>query len=405
MATSTPKPGGAKPKRAKRPAKRKTAKVDAAPAEEEIIVRQEEPPRTNALAMLQRGVVRQSDVTDFLRQLIMLLEAGTPLLKSLRVLSERGKRPERKALVADIMQYVEAGNPLWQSFDRHPRYFDTVFVNLVKASEASGTLVTVLKRLTAYRQERALLAKRVRASLIYPVLLVLACFGVTLVLSFFVVPEFESIFRQMNATIPAMTLQFFAASHLFNTFWWLPLVIVLGLFIAYKGWFVRSPVRRLMADRFKLRIPVVGNIIHKNAVVELSRTMSLLLRSGLSMLSTLELTRSAIHNRAVAESLQAVRSSVEQGAGLEAPLREAADVIPDVVTDMFVTGEETGSVDQVAEQIADVYEEEVQIAVAGLGEALLPFFIIVIAVVVILLVLSLYYPIISMIGEISSGGV
>jgi type IV pilus assembly protein PilC len=390
-------------KRARRTGKGRTATLAGPRDEEEIVVRTGEPRRGSLWSILQMGTVRQYEITNFLRQLIMLLDAGTPLLKSLKTLSHRGQSPAIRGLVSDIAQYVEGGNPLWQSFDRHPRYFDTVFVNLIKASEASGTLTTVLRRVTEYRQKRELLTKRVRGAMIYPALLVIACFGVLLLLTNFVVPQFGEMFVKQNIEIPRGTQIFLAASDFLRVWWWTPVLAVILLVALYKAWFVRNPLRRLWADRIKLRIPITGPIVHKNAIVELTRTMSLLLRSGLSMMATLDLTRNAIHNRAVALSLQAVRDSVEQGGGLEAPLRASSDVIPAVVTDMFVTGEEAGSVDKIAEQIADVYEEEVKIAVDGLGEALQPVFTIIIGLVIIVLFVSLFYPIISMIENISGG--
>lgn len=391
--------------RVRRGAKKKTTTVVAERQEDDVILRAEEADPATVWGAIKRGTVRHADVTVFLRQLIMLLEAGTPILKSLKALSQRGNNAALRAMVADIAQYVEAGNPLWQCFDRMPRYFDEVFVNLIKASEASGTLVTVLRRLVDYRENRELLRKRVRGAMAYPVVLVLVCVGVMLLITKFVVPEFKAMFEQQSIEIPAATEWFMWGADLFGTWWWTPIAVIVALWAVYRFWFIRNEVRRLAADRFKIKIPIIGPILHKNAIVEMTRTMSLLLRSGLSMMSTLNLTRKAIHNRAVAESLQGLRDSVEQGGGLEAPLRAASDVIPHVVADMFVTGEESGRVDAVAEQIADVYEEEVKIAVTSLGEILQPVFTILIGAVVVCLFIALFYPIVSMIESITAAGV
>lgn len=374
------------------------------PVLERVVKRTSEVPVAPAVPVLQRGTVRHSDVTHFLRQLIMLLEAGTPILKSLRALSERGERAATRSLVGDIALYVESGNPVWQAFDRHPRYFDTVFVNLIKASEASGNLVPVLKRVTEYREQREMLTKRVRGAMWYPGLLVFACFGVMLLLTKFVVPEFAEMFHKANLPIPEATQKFLAVSDFFAVFWWVPMIAVVALFLVYKLWFVRSPVRRLFADRWKIKIPVIGPILHKNALVELTQTMAMLLRSGLSMMAALDLTRNAIHNRAVAQTLQSMRDSIEQGGSLEAPMRANAQVIPPVVTDMFVTGEETGRVDQVCAQIAQVYEEEVEIAVNTLGESLQPIFTVIIGIAVMILFVALFLPLVSMVNQLGNAG-
>ncbi|MCC6143180.1 MAG: type II secretion system F family protein [Candidatus Hydrogenedentes bacterium] len=350
---------------------------------------------------LRSNTVRSVDITIFVRQLIMLLEAGTPILKSLKTLARRGQRPGVRALVADIAEYVEMGNPLWQAFDRHPKYFDTVFVNLIKASEASGTLVPVLRRVVEYREERELLHKRVRGALIYPVILLTGCLAVLLLLSYFVIPQFESMYERAGVEIPGYTQGFLAASHWFAAWWWALILGIVLLVVIYKLWWVRHPVRRLAADRWKLRIPVIGQVIHKHALVEMTRTLSLLLKSGLSMMATLDLTRKAIHNRAVAQSLQRMRDSVERGGGLEEPMRQSERVIPPVVTDMFVTGEESGRLDLIAQQIADTYEEDVKIAVNNMGELLQPIITVIIGGIVVFLFVVLFLPIISMIDQLN----
>lgn len=421
MATSKE---GAAPVRRKRAAKKTVtvlegsssiAPLETAPIEQEAPVQR---PRTATApsvyaqdpappqqSFLTRGTVRSADVTVFLRQLIMMLDAGTPILRALKTLSKRGERAAARALVADIAGYVEQGNTLWQAFDRHPRYFDSVFVSLIKAAEASGTLTTVLRRMVEYREKRELMTKRVRGAMIYPVVLLIACMGVLWLLTYFVVPEFKAMFEKAGLDIPNYTQVFLNISDVIASKFWVPIAALIVLAVIYNVWWVRNPLRRLRSDRVKLMLPVVGKILHKNAIVEMTRTMALLLRSGLSMMATLDLTRAAIHNRAVAEALQGVRDSVEQGGGLEEPLRRASGVIPPVVTDMFVTGEETGRVDAIAEQIAAVYEEEVEIAVGTIGELIQPIFTVIIGLAVMGLFFCLFLPLVSMIEQISSAGV
>ena len=398
MATTAGK-SGTEPKRVRRTAPRRRAAVESAVPDNSVVLRPEPIPAAGGL--LSAGGARYADVTAFLRQLIMLLEAGTSILKSLKALSQRGERPTMRVMVAGITESVEAGNPLWMAFDRYPRHFDTVFVNLIKASEASGTLTTVLRRLVDYREERELLRKRVRGAMVYPVLLLLALFGAMIVITSFVVPVFADFFSRAGLYIPAPTRFLIQASAVVRVWWWLPIAAFLALVFAYKFWYVRDPVRRITADRIKLRIPVIGPIIHKNAIVELSRTLGLLLQSGLSMMATLDLTRNVIHNRAVAETLQAMRNSVERGGGLEEPLRRSA-VIPPVVSDMFVTGEESGRVDDVARQIAEVYEQEVRIAVESLGEAVQPIFTVIVGVFVLILFVSLFLPMVHLIDQLGT---
>jgi len=406
MATKGDKRGApAKRVRATTKKKASTAKKKAAAApriEEAVFTPTEEAPRPPS-QFFQTTSVRSGDITVFLRQLIMMLEAGTPLLRSLKTLAERSQKAAVRALVGDIAAYVEMGNPLWQAFERHPKYFDTVFVNLIKASEASGTLSTVLLRTANYRERRALLISRVRAGMLYPAILVFVCFGVLLFISKMIIPEFENLFSKFDVEIGGWTRFFMGASRAFGDYWWVGVLAIVALVLAYKLWYVQHPLRRLVADRVKLKLPIVGPILLKNAVVEFTRTLAMLLKSGLSMMASLELCRNAIRNRAFANTLQGMRDSVEQGRGLEDPMRAAADIIPPVVTDMVVTGEETGRLDGVAEQIADTYEEEVNIAVVSLGDALQPILTLILGVIVGLVILSVGIPLISMIEQLGAG--
>ncbi|NIA12614.1 MAG: hypothetical protein GWP08_00945 [Nitrospiraceae bacterium] len=394
------KPTTAK-KRAAAPRAKKRA---AAPrVKKEAVVAAPASPLAKPSQFMAATSVRYGDITAFLRQLIMLLEAGTPLLRSLKTLSERGEKSSVRALVADIAQYVEMGNPLWEAFDRHPKYFDTVFVNLIKASEASGTLVTVLQRLTSYREQRDLLRKRVRAGMLYPAILVLVCAGVIVFIAKVIIPEFRSMFDKFDISLSGWTRGLMGGIQFVGDFWWLGALAAIVLVLVYKLWYVQNPLRRLKADHAKLKVPIVGKILLKNATVEFTRTMAMLLRSGLSMMATLELVRNAIHNRAYAQTLQSMRDSVEAGEGLEKPMRAAADIIPPVVADMMVTGEESGRLDRIAEQIADTYEEEVNIAITTLGDALQPILTIVLGIIVGLVVLSVGIPLISMIEQLGAG--
>ncbi len=348
--------------------------------------------------------VRRKDITVFLRQLVMLIEAGTPLLKSLKTLSRRLENRAVRNMVQDIAEQVENGNPLWQAFERHPHeYFDTVFVALVKASEASGTLVDTLRRQTEYYERREMLRRRVMTALVYPAVLVVLCGAVLFIMAKFVVPAFQEIFEgALEVSLPPFTKGLISVIQ-FLTSWPVLIVIaaLIGLYVLYWVW-QRSPVNRLLADRIKLRLPIIGRISQKYAIAQMTSSLAMLLRSGLSMMVTLDLTRSAIHNQAVAQVLQRVRSSVEQGSGIEEPLRAEPKVIPPVVTDMLVTGEESGQLDRVASHIAETYEEEVQIDIATLTDLLPVFLVVVLGVAVLMLVLGFFLPLISSIDQLTS---
>jgi type IV pilus assembly protein PilC len=351
------------------------------------------------------GFARTSkrQVNAFLRELIMLLEAGTPILKSLHTLESRS-RGGLRLMIVDITEFVEQGNPLWQALERHPREFTTVDVNLVKASEASGNLVVVLQRIVEYRERRELLLKRVRGAMVYPVILLIVAIGVFALITQFVLPQFQGIFAKLGKDLPANTKALLRFADLMANTWWIVVLVILALGVVYAVLRHFSAVWRMRLDRWKFFIPVVGPILKSYAVVQLTRSLALLLKSGMSMMTTLDLTRNTITNRAMANVVAQVHDSVERGAGIEPPLRDNSGIVPPVVTDMLVTGEESGQIDKISEQIADQYQEEVNIRVATIGEALVPIVTVFIGLIVGGLAVSLFYPLINMIQQIGSNG-
>lgn len=358
------------------------------------------------VARTTRGV-RGKDITVFLRQLIMLLEVGTPVVKALKSLSQRGEHQAIRSLVAGITDHVESGNPLWQAFAREKKYFPPVFVALIQASEASGTLTTVLNRLVTYREEREMMEKRVKGALMYPVVLLAVCFAVVVIISKVVIPEFVSMFETFDIPLNAYTSGFIGASSFVGTFWWLIVAVAVGIVAAYRYWWINDPLRRLATDRLKLRLPISGAIARRNAVIDFTRTFSLLQRSGMTMMATLELCRKTVRNRALSVAIQQMKDSVERGEGLESQLRSAErrKLLPGVVVDMLITGEETGTMDTIADQIADKYEEEVKILVDTLGEAVQPVLTLFMGGIVALIALALFSPLVEMINRIASEGI
>jgi len=351
-----------------------------------------------------RGHIRNRDITVFLRQLIMMFEAGTPILKALKSLSRRGENKTMRTLVGGIAEYVEAGNPLWQAFAREGRAFSPVEVNLIKAAEASGSLPAVLKRIADYREERERLTKQLQVAMIYPVVLVAVAFTVLVVFAIWVMPAFRDILEQMNAKINGYSAFVMGLGDLFAMWWWIFPVGAIGAYCLYRFWWVRDPMRQLAADKLKLRVPIFGEFARKRATIEFLRTFAMLLRSGVSMMPTLDLCKNSASNRAYIGVIQDMRDSIEAGEGLEAPLRKAEKdkYLAGVVVDMLLTGEESGGLERVADQIASTYEEEIEVGTSALKEAITPIFVVLLGIVVAGIMLALFLPLISMIEAISS---
>ncbi|MBN4046706.1 type II secretion system F family protein [bacterium AH-315-P07] len=428
MATTASNSGAAKKKAVKkkvvkkRVVKKKVAKkkvaakrqVDAPDVEsvdlEESAVSLAEPMIRSAAAVqetITTGAtksVRSKDITAFLRQLIMMLEAGTPILKALKSLSHRGEHKGIRSLVSGIADYVEAGNPLWQAFAREGKHFSSIYVSLIKAAEVSGSLTMVLRRLVDYRDKREQMRKRLIVAMIYPTVISVVAFVIVWLLSHFLIPEFVKMFKEINLPLEGFTGFILNTCTVIGSYWTLLAVVVFtfGGF-AFLQWWVLSPLRRVMLDRLKFKIPIAGQITQGSVVAEFARTFAMLQRSGVLMMSTLELCRNSATNRAFAGSLQDMRDSVERGDGLEGPLRDAekAGFLPGVVVDMLITGEETGSMDTIADQLADSYEEEVDLLVDGLKEALQPIFVVGIGFVVGSIVIALFLPLVKMIEQMS----
>ena len=351
--------------------------------------------------------VRRRDVTAFLRQLIMMIEAGTPILKALKTLSTRGGRAGIRGMVAGMTEYVESGNPLWQAFAREDRNFSSVDVSLIKASEASGTLTTVLTRIVSYREQHERMERRVRGAMIYPSVVGFACFAAVVLIAKFVIPEFEGIFKTFDIEITGYSKTMIGIYKFVADWWWLMIIVVAVLYAVNRAFLMSSPLHRIRMDRLMLRLPVVGSLQQRWAIADFMRTFSLMMKSGLSMMSTLDLCRDSIRNRAYSDAIQEMRDSVERGEGLEQPLRtaERKGLLPPVVTDMLLTGEDTGTLDTISSHIADTYEEEVTMAVATIGEAVQPIITIFMGAVVLTLAVGLFGPLVQMIEKISAAGV
>lgn len=349
------------------------------------------------------GRVRSREMTAFLRQLVMLVESGTPLTGGLRKLSERTSSRDLRELIADVRDYVEAGNPLWQAFERHPKYFPAVSVNLVKAGEASGTVPTVIQRLIEYRERSESLRQRVARALVYPAIVVVAAVGFMFVVSKLVIPAFQEMFAEVNLEVPPLTRAVIGIAHIVGDYWLLWLILLIALVVVYKM-YAATPGGRMAVDRCKLKLPLVSRIATSAAVAEFARSFALLLRSGVSILVTLDLIKDSMHNRAFGESLRLVRDSLERGEGLELPLRQN-EFVPPIVTDMLATGEESGTLDSISDRIADIYEDDLQGALDTISSLIEPVLAIGLGVIVLILVLTLFLPYVSMIDQITGAGI
>jgi type IV pilus assembly protein PilC len=346
------------------------------------------------------GRVKEEIITSFLRQLVMLLEAGVTLLRGMNTLAERTSNKTFRSVLKDVADRIESGNTLWQSLSYHPKYFSHLFVSIVRAGESSGTLTEILNRLAEYREKKSLLRRQVRSALAYPFVVFLASIAILILFLIVVVPEFESLFESFEIELPAITKIALGFSHALVSLWWLWILIIAGV-VAGVWSLARTPVGRFRIDYFKLRAPIFGEVITKKVVADFAHTFATLLNAGISILETLDLTKEAVGNKAFAQDLQQVRESIERGEGLEKPLRRSK-VVPPLVTDMLATGEESGALERVSRQMAQIFEQEVETAVTTLRSLIEPIMILALGLIVLFLTLSFFWPYVSLIEQITT---
>jgi type II secretory pathway component PulF len=347
-----------------------------------------------------KGRVSEEEITLLLRQLVMLLEAGVPLLRAMNTLASRTSNRNFGTVLKDVAERIEAGNTLWQSLSYHPRYFNHLFVSIIKAGETSGTLTEIMTHLADYREKKMIMRKQVRSAIAYPFVIFLASVAILALFLIVVIPEFENMFSSFDIELPLITKGALAFSHGLVTFWWLWLLLIAGI-VALVISYGRTPGGRLQIDYIKLRMPVFGEVMTKKVVADFAHTFATLLNAGISILETLDLTKEAVGNTAFAKDLQQVRESIERGEGLEKPLRRSK-VVPPLVTDMLATGEESGSLERVSRQMANIFEREVETAVNTLRSLIEPVMILGLGLVVLFLTLSFFWPYISLIDQVTA---
>jgi type IV pilus assembly protein PilC len=343
--------------------------------------------------------VKLKDLTIFARQFATMINAGVSMVRSLNILAEQSENKTLQKALHDIRDQVEQGQSLSDSMARFPKLFDNLFCGMIKAGEAGGVLDAVLLRIAGFLENQNRLNTQVKSAMAYPLTVMFFAIIISGVMLMFIVPMFAGMFEQMGAKLPAFT-QLLVDLSKWLTSWqalFIP-VIVFGISYAYK--FINStPKGAFMIDNYKMKLPVLGDLIRKVSVARFSRTLGTLLKSGVPLLQALEIVRDSIGNLVVASAMEDVRISVSEGEGLAKPL-ERAGVFPPMVVQMVAIGEETGAIDAMLEKIADFYDEEVEAAVHALTSMLEPIMMVVIGGIVGSIVIGMYLPIFDIVNKI-----
>lgn len=332
-----------------------------------------------ARLLAPRKVTREQTIA-FTRDLANLISAGLPLDRAFELLVGLADTGPLAALLQDLRDRVRGGKSLSQALTEHPKQFDRLFVNMVRAGEASGTLGPVLERISEFQERSAELRSSVQSALMYPMVLIGVAVVAVLTMIFFVVPKFESTFRQFGKALPPATENLLALSHWMKTDGWMLLVGAAALYILIRGR-LRTPQGLLAWHRRKLKLPVLGDLFSKIEVARLARTLGTLLGNGVSLLPALTIVKDTVDNRALANSLEGVLVRLKAGQGFARPLMETG-LYPKLAVHMVAVGEETGRLDAMLLKVAQVYDVEVNTALKRALGLMEPILILTLAVVV-----------------------
>jgi type IV pilus assembly protein PilC len=346
------------------------------------------------------GSVSSKLLTQFTRQLSTLINAGLPILRSLRILEQQQKPGAMRLAIRYVADDVEGGATLSEAMSRHPRAYDRLYTNMVRAGEVGGVLDTILQRLADFMERSEALKRKVRGAMIYPAAVITFACGVMGLLLTFVIPKFQEIFRDMGSRLPRITVLLLSSSAWVTSGGWMVLLgMPVGLWML--GRLIRtSSGGRYIMDQKNLHTPILGKILGKTSIARFSRTLGTLLAAGVPILEALTVTAETAGNEVYARALGRVREAIREGESFATPLRTARIVDP-MVVNMIDVGEETGELDKMLTKIADTYDDEVETLVSNLTSLLEPVMIIFLGLIVGTIVIALFMPMVAMIQGMS----
>jgi len=350
------------------------------------------------------GRVSNKQLTQFTRQMSTLQDAGLPILRSLRILEGQTKPGVLKNALQDIIEDVEAGSTLSEAMEKHPKAFDRLYVHTVRAGEAGGVLDQILSKLADFKEKAMALRRRVVGAIVYPAMVISFAAIILIFIMLFIVPKFEEIFGKFDIKggLPAPTQMLIDFSNFIGDHWWLIPIVPIGLYAALK--LVRATQGgRTALDWLKMKTPIVGSIVNRQAIATFARTLGTLIASGVPILEALNITRETVGNAVVAKALANVHDSIREGESIAGPLRESGVVDP-IVVNMVDVGEETGELDKMLVKVADTYDDEVDHLVGSLVSALEPVMIIFLGGSIGFIVIALFLPLVELIQKVGQKG-
>lgn len=339
--------------------------------------------------------ITPKDIAIFSRQLATMIGAGVPLVQGLDIVGRGHENPAMQELLLSVKADIEGGSNLTDALSKHPRYFDALFCNLVRAGEHAGILDSLLDKIATYKEKTEALKGKIKKALFYPTAVVIMAVIVTSILLLFVVPTFQNLFNSFGANLPAFTQMVINLSEWMQHWWWLVLLGMIACVTAFTQAKRRSRGFVEFLDRSVLKIPVIGEILNKAAIARFARTLGTMFAAGVPLVEALDSVAGATGNSVYTKAVNRVRENVSTGQQLQLSMQQTG-LFPNMVVQMVAIGEESGALDSMLGKVADFYEEEVDNAVDGLSSLLEPLIMAVLGVLVGGLVIAMYLPIFKM---------
>lgn len=336
--------------------------------------------------------IKPKDIAIFTRQFATMMKAGVPLLQTFDIVGRGNPNPSVTKLLSDIRAEVETGTALSSAFRKYPKYFNTLYCNLIEAGETAGILEALLDRLATYMEKTEAIKSKIKSALMYPIAVVVVAFVVVTIIMIFVIPAFKSVFSSFGADLPAPTLFVMAMSDYFVKYWWLIFgVIGGGIYFFMQAW-QRNEKMQMAMDRVLLKVPVFGVLVEKSCVARWTRTLSTMFAAGVPLVEALDSVGGAAGNSVYLNATTNIQREVSTGTSLTAAMTNAS-VFPSMVLQMCAIGEESGTIDHMLGKAADFYEAEVDDMVAGLSSLLEPIIIVFLGTLIGGIVVAMYLPI------------
>lgn len=336
--------------------------------------------------------ITPKDIAFFSRQMATMMKSGVPIVQSLEIIGEGHKNVRMKKMVGQIRTDVEGGSSLYEAVAKHPVQFDELYRNLVRAGESAGVLETVLDTIASYKENLEALKGKIKKAMFYPIMVMAVALLVSSILLIFVVPQFEEVFKNFGADLPAFTKLIVNASKFMVSWWWAFLIVIVGAILGFLYFKKRSLAFQHFLDRVILKVPVIGQIMHNSAIARFARTLAVTFKAGVPLVEALETVAGATGNTVYEKAVLRVRDDVAVGYPVNMAMKQT-NLFPHMVIQMTAIGEEAGALDAMLFKVAEYYEQEVNNAVDALASLLEPAIMVFVGVLVGGMVIGMYLPI------------